>query len=1107
MERTTKMKAKILRALQTLLLFLPLCLCILHPIDGFAEEAEGPGAMQEDIVTGAGAEGAAVEGLTAPASEEDAPLEEVVVTGSRIKRNEFTGISPVQIIQGQRSRELGLINTAGLLQGATAASGVQIDNTFNAFVLDNGPGAANINLRGLDPTRTLLLVNSRRMAPAGVGGAPTSPDLNSIPSIMIRQVELLTDGASSIYGSDAVAGVVNVLMRQQFEGFEFEVDYVQPEAAAAEEAILSAAWGRNFDRGVFGVGAEYYDQSSMQWRDRGHTGECNRYLQIDERGAIRSDDLSLAPGTTINGCKLDTINRVVLWAAPFGNIWYTPGTTNIGIPNFSDTVVRPSLAALNPTINPVDVNGDGQPDFGIIDPDGNGQTEVDLKSSLYNFNGSARDRAGDYTSELERFNLYSFGNYELQDANNTSVFFELLYNRRESSIFSPGAAIFPDVPADNPYNPCNQQAPGGVNCWGFFVDPEFGPFNLGGIEATPVIMVRGDRDSVDVQQNQVRAVAGVEGDLPWGATWSYEAFGSFTWSNGKSNREGILDRELNLSQQTAVLDPNTGNIVCGEDGDGDGVPDGQGCVPVNLFADSLYQPGGGDFATQAERDYLFGTRKFNTVFKQTVLGAIVQGDLARLPWNNIEVPLVVGLEYRKDVVDSQPNDVARDGLLFGFFSDRGAKGSRNLKEAYLETEFRLLDGKPLADELLLNLSGRWTDESTYGSNFTYSVKLRYSPVEAWDIRVSTGTSFRAPNAREQFLLGQSGFLTLADPCVVPVEARVPTVDPNTPPGYDSAQDDRTEQVLANCRAAGVDPTMLGLQNDAQEFYSVEIFDAGGETVQSTVEPEDSEAVTAGMVFRQPWFKGFDLNVSGTYWRIEVKDSIAQLNPAFFVQDCYVDQGAAASAYCRFITRDGDGFLDLIDSSYFNVHKEVAAGWDWNLLFATEVIVNDRNLGLSVDARATRTNQLLFVLDDTREDSAGRTFVPEWTGNLTFEAQYDDFTFSWRASYTDGGKEEPEAFDSNDTCTGLGVGCRPLHFIKDSWVHTASLTWRPGDWRVTLGVRNIFDGKPRLLDNDAPGTQVNNLPLGVYGLNHHIGRSFFVGVSRTLGLLRGRARGY
>ena len=1096
------MMAKVLRTTVLVLRAVSLGLAVLWANFGFAEEGAGEAPRIEDEAVAVAADEALAEEDGAQA--ESALLEEVVVTGSRIRRNEFNTISPVQIIMGARSRELGTMDAAGLIQNSTAASGVQIDNTFNAFVLDNGPGAANVNLRGLDPTRTLLLVNSRRMSPAGVGGAPTAPDLNSIPSIMIDRVELLNDGSSSVYGSDAVAGVVNVLMRQQFDGFEFEADYVLPEVSDGEEFVLSAAWGRDFDRGSFGLGAEYYDRSNLRLADRKHTRECERYFQIDERGQIRSDDVDVVrdlPGTSLNSCTWSGINRIFLNAHPFGSVYYTPGRTNVGIPNFSELSVSTGLTGFNPTaINPIDTDGDGVPDTGLIDPDRNGMLEVDIKDPFYNFNGSKRDRAGDYLAGLKRFNLYSFANYELQDANNTSVFFELLYNHRESEIFSPGAAIFPTVPASNPYNPCNQQAPGGVNCWGFFVHPVFGPFNLGNVAVDPIIMVRGDRDGVAVEQDQIRAVAGLQGDLPWGATWSYETFGSYSWSNGKESRQGILGPQLSLSLNTSRIDPNTGNIVCGDGTDG--------CVPVNLFADSLYREGGGDFATQAERDYLFGERSFDTVFEQWVFGLIVQGDIARLPWNDIAVPLVAGVEYRKDEVDSQPNDVARDGLFYGYFSDRGAKGARNLKEAYLETEFRLLEGKPLADELLVNLSGRWTDESTYGSDLTYSAKLRYSPVEALDLRASYGTSYRAPNAREQFLLGQSGFLTITDPCVVPDEARAGTDDPTQPPTYDPSRDERSQLTLDNCLAGGVDPSTLGLAEGRLNRSSVEIFAAGGETVQSTVDAEHSRSMTAGMVFRQPWTEAFELSLAGTYWRIEVEDSIAQLNPSFFVQDCYVDRTSNSSAYCHFITRDENGFLSFIDSSYFNVHEEVAAGWDWNLLFEKSVIVQDRNLDLSLDVRATRTNQLLFVLDDTREDSAGRTFVPEWQANLTMQADYGDFRLIWRAVYTDGGKENPEEFsESNATCSGLGVGCRPLYFTKSSWVHTASLTWSPSDWRITFGVRNIFDEAPQLLDDDAPGTQANNVPLGAYGLNHHVGRSFFAGVSRTVGLLSGRGRGY
>ena len=123
--------------------------------------------------------------------DEDELIEEVVVTGSRIRRDEFSSAAPVQIIDGASSREIGLIDTAALLQSSTQATGQQVDGTFTAFVLDNGPGSAQVNLRGLGADRVLLLLNSRRLAPGGVGGAPSTPDISTIPNIMIDRIELL----------------------------------------------------------------------------------------------------------------------------------------------------------------------------------------------------------------------------------------------------------------------------------------------------------------------------------------------------------------------------------------------------------------------------------------------------------------------------------------------------------------------------------------------------------------------------------------------------------------------------------------------------------------------------------------------------------------------------------------------------------------------------------------------------------------------------------------------------------------------------------------------------------------------------------------------------
>jgi iron complex outermembrane receptor protein len=151
------------------------------------------------------------------------PVEEIVVTGSRLRSSTYTSISPLQIIDAEFQREVGLINADEILQNSTNAGGQQIDLSFNGFVLDNGPGSSTVSLRGLGANRTLLLMNGRRLAPSGVEGAPSSPSVNLVPRLMIQRYENLLDAASSIYGSDAIAGATNIITKKDFDGFEIEV--------------------------------------------------------------------------------------------------------------------------------------------------------------------------------------------------------------------------------------------------------------------------------------------------------------------------------------------------------------------------------------------------------------------------------------------------------------------------------------------------------------------------------------------------------------------------------------------------------------------------------------------------------------------------------------------------------------------------------------------------------------------------------------------------------------------------------------------------------------------------------------------------------------------
>ena len=1019
----------------------------------------------------------------APAEDDEGSIERTIVTGSRIRRDEFTSAAPVQVIDGQASRELGLIDAVSLLQSATQATNTQIDNAFTVFVLDNGAGSAQINLRGVGTQRVLLLLNSRRLAPAGVGGAPTSPDISTIPNVLVDRIEFLLDGASSIYGSDAVAGVANVIMRKDFEGFEFEGEIVETDATGGGEQTLGLAWGKNADNWTLGVAAEIYDRQRVRLRDRAYTEQCDRFLYEDENGNPLSDYLGLIPGTTRSPCRFRGINRVFI-PVGYGDVWYTPGTTNIGIPNFSETELPVSFTRFNSAaIVPIDTDGDGVPDTGLVDPDGNGVSEVDLQKDTYNYNGSDRDRASDLLPNSRRINLYAYGEHDLGNASNSQAYFEFLYANRKTEAITRGARLFPDVPPNNPFNPCNVSQPNGVNCLGFF------GFYALGFEVTPIVVVRGDRDNDDVEIEQVRMVAGMRGDLPaWRnksgfGNWGYDFYFSHSASNGTDFQTGILERELTLSLETSVIDPDTGEITCG---------DGQPCVPVNLFAGSLYQPGGGHFATPAEHDFVFGLRSFDTEIYQSIFSGMLHGDVATLPWNDTSILLALGVEYREDEINSIPNDVARKGLLIGYFRDGGAVGKRNITELFMETELQLLEDVPLAQDLSLNLALRWTEESTYGSDTTYSAKSVYAPFNGITFRATYGTSFRAPNMHEQFLAGASGFSDVYDPCVVPIAAREGSLDPNELATYKPDEDLREQTALDNCRAHGVDPTMLGL-GGLDVTYPVESLRKGGQHLQLDIEPETSISYTYGIVLDQPFRDTFTLRASVTYYDVHVENTISLMGADYIVNDCYVEQPNNTSRFCRFIERDATGLIDVVEASFININAITSRGIDYNVYFRRDFVVFDRNLNLELDLRITRLLENRSIFFEFEEDDAATPVAPEWEGTALLFATYGDYRFNWRANYINGEEDDPGEFFEGPPCRTLDVMCRPLARTDSYWMHSTSITWVPRDWSFTLGIVNIFDEEPPLMDDGAPEIQLNNIPLGAgYDL---LGRRVFLSVAK------------
>ena len=1045
-------------------------------------------------------------GTTGTTDDGNEGFEEIVVTGSRLRRDTYTSISPLQVITSEVSREVGLIDAGEILQDSTAASGQQIDLTLSAFVTDGGPGASSISLRGLGDARTLVLLNGRRLAPAGVEGAPSAADLNLVPASLVQQYDLLLDGASSVYGSDAVGGVANIILRKDFAGFEFEGFTHVPEQGAGVEHTLSAVWGKNFDRGFIGVGAEYTDIEAVTLADRKWTDQCQRHYEIDETGRIRTSSLAdqVGSGMAPNDCTtlalaarhaVDPFPRE--FGTGFGSVYYTPGFSNSGIPNFSES---------------------GQ--FGAgIDGNGDGQTDMDFADYALD----SRAQEAHLFPELSRSSIMAYGEYSFSGDMNITPYFEALYSERDFFIDLGTFQLFPSVPALNPFNPCNPGAPGGVDC-GLAYDslmnnPNYiaaftaingappSAFGLGDdgpsgpVGTTPIVGVDGDRTLNTVEVKQVRAVAGLRGDLPqlqWGPldNFSFDLAAVYATSDGTSNRPGIRDDRLSL----ALGAFSTTNTPCENDmGVALAADVAPGCVPVNMFAPSLYEGVVGDFATPQERAYLFDSRDFDTEYTQTILTGFLSGDVYELPAGPISAG--IGIERREDEIKSIPDAVARDGLFFGFFADGGATGEKYTQEYFGEVEIPLLADLPAAKQLTVNLSTRYTKDEFYGSATTYSYKLGYRPVDSLLIRATLGTSYRAPNLRENFLQDQTGFNNYFDPCAIP-EAALDGLG-----GYDPTQDTRDPAVLENCLRTGVDPTALN--NNGFNTYSVEIATGG---TQDLFE-EESESWSAGFAWDQPFIDAFDLTIGATYYEIEIENAIIEPTGQFIINDCY-SRPTLDSPFCDRLTRDADGFLNRIEAGFINRDNETARGIDINVAYDQEFSLFERPVALGVDLGVNRSLEAseTFLDDDgapTFDDDLGEFGLPEWRGRLGLRADVEKFRLTWSVNYLGSVEQDADTIDEfgnvfdggGDTCLGPDEGdfnCRDVGFADDYFLHSMSVYYYGDVWTFGGGMRNVFDTAPPLVDPDEglEVLSVNNVPLGYgYDLN---GRTYFLNIAASFG---------
>ncbi|MEZ5533751.1 MAG: TonB-dependent receptor [Steroidobacteraceae bacterium] len=637
-------------------------------------------------------------------------VETVVVTGSRILGSNLESPSPIQTVTAEDIQTSGVPNIQDLLV-KSPVFGTPLSRTNSNF-LTSSVGVATIDLRNLGTARTLVLVDGRRFV-AGIPGE-SAVDLNTIPASFIDRVDVMTGGASSIYGSDAIAGVVNIIYKKNFEGFSFDAQYGESAEGDGDETQLGA---------TFGV-------SSADGR-----GNVMGYIGYTDQGSVLSRDRSRS--------AVDQISRALL----------------TGDPADMFTAQRPYYSSFAPQGRFFTANGPGS---GItFDANGNVIPWSTNGTSTLAATGFNRSAFRTIAVPIERYLFASRGNYEFADHHR--AFFEGTYaSTQATSVLEPYPLGAEDIyPATGGQTPAeflvngvllaNPLIPAAV----FNTTADEDGDGLRDYYFTRRMAEAGNRGNV-ADRDTFRIVGGLEGEL-FGGGWRYEAFYAYGQTKEAQTSSGQVN-VLNFRNALEAI-PDVDDL----DGDGnvteaicrDANARDQGCVPVNVFGFNSISP--------AAFDYIKAPGMLATFTQQKIAGLNLTGHVFDLPAG--PVGLAVGAEYRDEYSRSEFDPLQQAGLNAGNAIPR-TEGDFDVKEGYLEVRVPLLADKPMFEKLDLNGAVRFADYSTVGSVVSWNGGLEWSPVPSLRFRAIRALATRAPNINELFSPPSQDFPTgLQDPCV------------------------------------------------------------------------------------------------------------------------------------------------------------------------------------------------------------------------------------------------------------------------------------------------------------------------------------------------------
>ena len=683
----------------------------------------------------------------------------VTVTGSRIRRDTFSTLEPITVVTSEEITQAGFNSATDALQSQAVTAGAgQINNFYGGFVTAGGTGANTLGLRNLGPARTLVLLNGRRIAPAGTRGNVLAADLNVLPTAIVERIEVLKAGASSVYGSDAIAGVVNIITDQRVEGLTIEAQVNVPEVGAGIDKRVAATFGFGNDRFNFVGSVEYREREALRLNDVEFTRCPIPGFRLDADSPIGSDD-PFPLGDPRNCFTIDnggvTINT--LGVPTRSGIGRTSGT----IGNFNRFVPAPGQGGGSLP----GYLGVGTYDRDSFDP---ASQEEELVTPATIYTG------------------FFAATYDLEMLGNAEIYGEVLATRRQSS-----SLLYRQLALDylqgSPLLPANIRN-------GVFAAPT--NTSSGQNIAARAFIGFGLTDSVQ-EVDYVRAGGGIRGDFFFPG-WRYDAYVGKSWTDGTYEIESFLiDR---MAASTNVVQNADGTFRCAASATF------ANCVPAPALTPEVI----GGQLPQAWRNYILQNTIGTTKFRETTAIATVDGPLFRLPGGDVQ--LALGLEHRSQRIDDTPDPNSISGNLLGLTAGTPTRGTDSVNEAFAEIFLPILSDRPFFHALNFNASVRYTDYESYGSDITYKIAGEWEFFRGFGIRGSYGTSYRAPALAEQFLGATSGFIGAGnDPCDADNFPRA-NGQPN-PGAYTPAQ----QQRAANCAAVGIDVATFQQNNGITSF--------------------------------------------------------------------------------------------------------------------------------------------------------------------------------------------------------------------------------------------------------------------------------------------------